>query len=95
MKGVEMTVSVAVLQEQSDKALQDVQSGWTWKGISDDVVRKSGAEDDQALVAMSLHQVKRRAAAAAVHHDQRTCQQPLYVPPPIFVSSTQWISYNI
>jgi len=29
MKGVEMTVSVAVLQEQSDKALQDVQSGWT------------------------------------------------------------------
>jgi len=76
---LEMSISVAVLQEQSDKALQAVQDGRTGEGVSHDVVCESGAEDDQALAAMSLSQVERRAASAAVHRHQRTSQQPLYI----------------
>jgi len=76
---LEMSISVAVLQEQSDKALQAVQDGRTGEGVSNDVVSQPGAEDDQALAAMSLSQVERRAASAAVHRHQRTSQQPLYI----------------
>jgi len=47
------------LQEQFDKALQTLQSGRFGEGIPDDVISSSGAQDDKALVEMSLSQVER------------------------------------
>jgi len=46
------------LQEQSAEALQAIQNGRAGEGVSDDGVCESGAEDDQALAAMSLPQVQ-------------------------------------
>jgi len=46
------------LQEQSDSALQAVQSGGLGEGVSDDFVSASGAQDDQTMVHVSMSQVQ-------------------------------------